>query len=305
MRALVALRHGGPEVLEFQPNLPDPTPAPDQVLIEVQSSGVNFADVSSVRGTYPTPPPPFTPGLEVAGIERGSGRRVMALVSGGGYASLAVAPRSMVFDASQLDLSEAGAYALVTITCHLGLSGMAHLQPGESVLVLAGAGGIGSTAIQVAKALGAGEVVAVASTPEKRAFAISVGADRAVGYEDDFPACDVALDGVGGEAFAKAYAAAPPFGRIVMIGTSSGQQPTLPDAGDLRNRTVTLIPFSFGALRRAHPELVTKLAPAAVDLLRAGLVRPPIGLTLPLAEGATAVAKLADRATMGKVVLLP
>ncbi|HVB77975.1 MAG TPA: zinc-binding dehydrogenase [Candidatus Nitrosotalea sp.] len=305
MRALVQTTPGSADGLRLVEDRPDPVPADGQVLIEVSSAGVNFADVMSLLGRYPSPASSFVPGLEVAGIERGTGRPVLALTSGGAYAELAVADAALVFDASGLDLKAAGAYPLVTLTCHFALSGMARLEPGESVLILAGAGGIGSTAIQTARALGAGRVTAVASTPDKRAFALAQGADEAISYDDSFPACDVVLDGVGGEAFAKAYAATAAFGRMVLIGTSSGSPPPLPEYRAMRDRCVAIMPFSFRALRDSRPEYVAEQAPAALSLLQSGKVKPPIGLQLPLAQGAEGLKLLGSRSTMGKVVLIP
>ncbi|MGH7775683.1 MAG: zinc-binding dehydrogenase [Candidatus Dormibacterales bacterium] len=292
-------------MLQLREDWPSPVPGPDQVSIKVTSAGVNFADVNAVRGTYPSPPPPFIPGLEVAGIERETGRPVVAQVPFGGFAEEAVAPRSLVFDAGRLDLLEAGGYALVTLTCFLALAHVARLQKGESLLVLAAAGGVGSTAIQVARALGAGTIVGVASTPEKGAHALAQGADVALGYEDDFPAADVVLDGVGGDAFLKAYHATGVFGRMILLGASSGRPPELPDFRTLRDKSVAVMPFSFGALRRERPDLTAKLAPEGFRLLHEGLVKPPVGRRYPLAEGGAALRALAARETVGKLVLVP
>jgi NADPH:quinone reductase len=308
MRAVVAVRQGGPEVLELQ-EVPQPSvePASDgQVLIRVASAGVNFADTLSTRGLYAaSPPPPFVPGLEVAGVAVEGGAPVMAILASGGYAEMAVADRRLVFPADGLDVAAAGGYLLVTLTAYYSLAEAVRVRPGESVLVTAGAGGLGSTAIQVARALGASRITAVASTEEKRRYALEHGADQAIGYEDAFPRTEVVFDSVGGDVFAKCLEAVPPLGRMALSGASSGSPPEVPGFDVLRRRNVGVFCFSFGMLRRADPGLVALTAPRAVELLRSGRVRPPVGEALPLEAAAEAHRRLVSRQTVGKVVLRP
>ena len=235
---MVAPRLGGPEVLELK-DVEEPRPGSDQVVIEVVRAGINFADLLSISGRYPAaPPPPFIPGLEVSGIEAESGRAVMALIRSGGFAEKVTAEKRFVFDAGGLDLALAGGWPLVTTTAYCGLAEMARLRSGETVLVTAAAGGLGSTCVQVAKALGAGRVVGMASTAEKREFALRQGADDALGYEDPIPPVDVVLDGVGGTVFERVLSAVRPLGRIVLFGASSGQVPQIPSFDALRRRTL-------------------------------------------------------------------
>jgi len=152
MRAVVAVRKGGPEVLELQ-QVPEPDASPERTLVRVHSAGVNFADALSTRGLYAaSPPPPFVPGLEVAGTTVEGGRPVMAILPAGGYAEVAAADSRLVIPADGLDLAQAGGYLLVTLTAYYGLAEAVRLRPGESVLVTAGAGGLGTTAIQMARA---------------------------------------------------------------------------------------------------------------------------------------------------------
>ena len=305
MKAMVAARLGGPEVPELR-DVEDPRPGPNEVLIDVVRAGINFADLLSLSGRYAAaPPPPFTPGLEVSGTEAGSGRPVVALVGTGGFAEKVVAGRSFVFDAGGLDLELAGGWPLVTITAYCGLVEMARLRAGETVLVTAAAGGLGSTSVQVAKALGAGLVVGMASTPEKRDFALRHGADEAIGYEDPIPPVDVVVDGVGATVFERALAAVRPLGRVVLFGASSGQMPEIPSFDALRRRNVGILPFSFGMLRASDAERTAELGRAAVDLLRSGRVAPPIGRTFALAEAGQALEMLSSRQTMGKLLLAP
>lgn len=304
MRAIVATRQGGPEVLEAQ-DVPQPEPD-GRTLIRVRSAGVNFADTLSTRGLYAaSPPPPFVPGLEVAGEDLASGSPVMAILASGGYAEVAAADPSLVFAADGLDLAEAGGYPLVTLTAYYALAEATRLRAGESVLVTAGAGGLGSTAIQVARALGAGRITAVASSPEKRAFALARGADAAIGYEDEFPRAEVVFDSVGGDLFAKCLEAVPPLGRIALLGASSGTPPEVPGFDTLRRRNAGIFAFSFGMLRRADPALVARTALPAMELLRQRRVRPVVGEALPLAEAAAAHRRLVARQTVGKLVLIP
>jgi NADPH2:quinone reductase len=305
MRALVAARLGGPEVLELK-EVADPRPGPSQVVIKVTRAGINFADLLSVGGRYAAaPPPPFTPGLEVSGVEEGSGRPVIAYVSTGGFAEKVTADKRFVFDAEGMDLEVAGGWPLVTMTAFCALNEMARLREGETVLVAAAAGGLGSTCVQVAKALGAGRVIGMASTEEKRAFAIREGADDAIGYEDPIPPVDIVMDGVGGPVFERALSAVRPLGRIVLLGASSGLVPEIPSFDALRRRNVGILPFSVGMLRASDPDRAAELANRAFDLLRSGRVAPPIWRTFPLAEGARALAMLGSRQTMGKLLLAP
>ena len=305
MRAVVAVRRGGPEVLELK-EVPEPEAGPDQTLVRVRSAGVNFADTLSTRGLYAaSPPPPFVPGLEVAGTAVAGGRPVMAILASGGYAELAAADSRLVIPADGLDLSQAGGYLLVTLTAYYALAEAVRLRPGESVLVTAGAGGLGSTAIQVARALGAGRVTAIASTPEKQRYALEHGADQAIGYEDGFPRSQVVFDSVGGDVFEKCLEAVPPLGRMALIGASSGTPPEVPRFDALRRRNVGVFCFSFGMLRRADAGLVAATAPPALELLRSGKVRPPVGQSLPLEAAPEAHRRLASRQTTGKLVLIP
>ena len=305
MKAMVAERLGGPEVLQMR-DVPDPTPAAGEILIDVVRAGVNFADLLALSGRYAAAPqPPFTPGLEVSGMEADSGRPVVAIVRSGGFAERVVADKRFVFDAYNIDLMRAGGWPLVTVTAHYALVEMARLRAGERLLVTGAAGGLGTALIQVAKALGAGHVVAMASTPEKRAFALRQGADEAIGYEDPIPQVDVVADGVGGSAFERALEAVRPLGRVVLLGASSGKGPALPSFDALRRHNVGILAFSLGMLRIADPDRAATLARPAIELLRSGLVAPPIGRTLPLEDAEEALRMLGARESMGKLLLAP
>jgi NADPH2:quinone reductase len=248
------------------------------------------------------PPPPFIPGLEVSGHEVATGRPVFAIVASGGYAELVGA--DFAWSAEGLDLDDAAGYPLAGLTAFYALRHVGRLQPGETVLVTAAAGGVGSSAIQVARALGAGRVIGIASSPEKRTRALEIGADDAVGYEDPIPGpVDVMVDMVGGDVFQQAIEAMAPFGRMVCIGSTSGQLQQIPGVGDLRMRGVGVLPFSMGALRTSHADLFAKTSAEGIEMIRSGALRPPVGRVLPLAQAAEAHRLLGNRATMGKILL--
>jgi len=300
MRAVVATRIGGPEVLELQ-DLPRPSPGPRQTLIKVHRAGVNFADLSSTLGKYAqAPPPPFVPGLEVSGHDP-EGRPVFAIVPSGGYAEYVAA--DLRWSAEGLDLDDAGGYALTGLTAFYALRHVGRLAAGETVLVTAGAGGVGSCAIQVARALGAGRVIAVAGSDEKRSRAVELGADEAIDYSDAIPGrVDVMVDMVGGDFFQKAVESMAVFGRMVCIGSASGQVQQIPPVSVLRVLGVGVFPFSMGALRARDADLYARTSAEGIDLIRSGKLRPPIGTVLPLEEAAEAHRLLGSRVTMGKVL---
>lgn len=283
-------------------DLPDPEPGPGETLIRVRAAGVNFADLGT---THVAAAGRRVPGLEVAGEEAGSGRQVMALMPGGGYAELAVADTRLVFEAAGIDPVKAGGSLLVSATAWFALTEVGRLRPGEAVLVAPGGGGLGSACIQIARKLGAATVVAVCSTEAKRRFAVSLGADLAIGYEDAVPPLDVVVDGVGGEATGRWLQALRPLGRAVMLGAASGAPPAVPGFPELRNRNLGVLGFSFGVFRRARPDFVRAALEPLLEMLKSGAVSIPICETYSLDQAAEAQRALASRQTTGKLVLVP
>ncbi|MBF8185867.1 NADPH:quinone oxidoreductase family protein [Nonomuraea sp. K274] len=312
MRAIQFARYGGPEVLEAA-EVPDPVVGPGQVLIDVEAAGVNFADIRQIAGDYEQPGGlPYIPGGEVIG-RTPDGRRVMGFTANG-YASKAVLDAGdLVSVPDRLGPGEALALLVQGLTAWHLLRSSARLRPGESVVVNAGAGGVGSLAVQLAREFGAGRVIATASTRDKRSLAVELGADTAVdgaadGYteriieaNEDRPV-DVVLDAVGGAVFEAALSALAGFGRLVTYGSSSGEPTPAVDPGRLMAANLGVSGFWL------RPVLTERGAAGLemdelLGLVASGRVRPLAGAEYPLSEAGRALADLAGRRTVGKVVL--
>nr|WP_297383434.1 NADPH:quinone oxidoreductase family protein [uncultured Roseateles sp.] len=325
MKAVRFHKTGGPEVLVYE-DVPDPTPKADEVLIRIEAAGMNFADVMRRRGDdYPEPsPPPFILGAEVAGTIAALGEgvthlevgtAVLATPGAGGYAQFICVPAATVIPLPPgFGAVQAAALVGHGLTAALSLRNAARLAQGESVLIEAAAGGVGSFAIQLAKLYGAGKVIAAASTPEKRAIAQRLGADASVDYTSsgwseqvreltDGRGVDVVLEMVGGETVAQALNAMAPFGRMVFLGQSSGET-ALVDPWQLTvpNRTVT--GFYIGAYL-AFPDLIQSTLNEILGFLMAGKLTLQVGTVLPLSQAAGAHRLMEGRRTTGKVVLQP
>ena len=322
MRAVQIEQFGGPEVLQVV-ELPDLEPAAGLLLIDVESAGVNYADTHQTENSYLAPQQlPLVPGAEVVGrVHDGdlAGQRVVALLAaGGGYAQQALAHPSATFVIPD-DLTDASALALVLqgTTAWFLLRSCTRMSGGESVVVHAGAGGVGSLAIQLARQWGAGRVIATASSAEKLALAAELGADAGVDVTglDDADSVraalveanqgrqvDVVLEMTGGHVFDGSLAALAPMGRITAYGTASRIPPSPVQPGALMatSRTVTGF-WLIHALRRPDG-----LGPAIAELLslvRAGRLRPICGGRYPLDQAAAAHRDLLARKTTGKLVL--
>jgi len=285
-------------------------PAPAQegkVLVRVRAAGVNFADVLIRRGRYPRMPElPVVLGSEIAG-ELEDGTRVMAFTPGaGGYAELAAVERAQIVplpDAASF--AEGAAFLLTFLTAYLPLTRQVQLRRGATVLVHAAAGGVGSAAIQVARALGA-RVVGAVGSPEKLELCRELGAEEAYLY-DELPEdlrVDVVLDPVGGELFAAALGRLRPLGTLVAIGFAGGLWPELQPA-NLVGRNVGVQGFYLGRLLRHEPELVGTAVGELLALWETGALRPVVGAELPLAEVEQAHELVESRRSVGKVVLVP
>jgi NADPH2:quinone reductase len=285
-------------------------PAPSgegKVLVRVRAAGVNFADVLVRRGRYPQMPElPAVLGSEIAG-ELEDGTRVMAFTSGGGgYAELAaVDPGQTVPLPEHAGFAEGASFLLTFLTAYIPLTRQARLPEGATVLVYAAAGGVGTAAIQVARALGA-RVVAAAGSAAKLDLCRELGAEEAYVYDElpDGTRADVVLDPVGGELFAGAFARLKPLGSVIAIGSAAGAWQQVEPAR-LVGRNVGLHGFYLGRLMRLAPEAVGTALAELLELWRSGAVRPVVGAELPLADVERAHELVESRRSVGKVVLLP
>jgi NADPH:quinone reductase len=317
MRAIQVKAYGGPEVLE-PVELPDlaPVAGDGMVAIEVRAAGVNFADTHQAENTYFAQAPlPFVPGGEVVGTTA-DGRRVVALMGSGAYAERALAPAGLVFDVPDgVSDGEALAIVLQGATAWHALRTCAHLRPGESVLVHAGAGGVGSLAVQLARRWGAGFVLATASTPEKRALAIDLGADAAIAADPATLKADVeeaaggkvavVLEMVGGPTFDASLAALAPFGRLVAFGMASRTFPAPVDVAGLMGRSRAVIGLWLGHCMLRPDEMLREPVGELLAMVAAGELRPVVGGTYPLSDARRAHEDLRARRTTGKLVLDP
>jgi NADPH:quinone reductase len=314
MRACQIDEFGGPEVLQIS-DVPEPEPGEGEVLIKVSRAGMNFADThqreNSYLARYETP---MILGGEVAGTTP-DGRRVVALLASGGYAEYAVAPEASVYDIPD-GVDEGAALALVIqgLTAWHLFRTSAKLAPGESVVVISGAGGVGSLALQLAKPFGAGRVIATASTPDKRDLCLSLGADAAVDpAEDELTAAliatnggkpvDVVLEMSGGKVFTAAADALAPFGRIVAYGIASREQNTV-ETGRLMRKSRTVVGFWLMHCLGRRDMMEEPLADLFGRTAR-GELTPQIGETYPLSDVRRAHEDLQGRRTSGKLLLDP
>jgi NADPH2:quinone reductase len=281
-------------------------PEPAGPAVTVRAAGINFADVLIRRGRYPQMPElPFVPGSEVAGEL--DGRRVFAFVrgSGGGYAErVAVDPAWVIDLPERASFAEGAAFLLTYLTAWIPLTRQARVREGQTVLVHAAAGGVGSAAIQVARHLGA-RVVATAGSAEKRQIALDLGAEEAYGY-DEFAAAvraDHIIDPVGGKVFADSLKVLSPLGGIVAIGFAGGLWEDV-SPQFLVGRNVSVHGFYLGRLTQLQPELVREAAGELVELWERGVLRPVVGAELPLEQATEALDLIESRRSHGKVVLI-
>ena len=318
MQAFQVLTHESlPEVFEII----EPTPGRGEVLLEILACGLNFADLLMAKGTYQeTPPVPFTLGLEVCGrvLDQGEGvsfppigARVALVGGSGGLAERGVFPASacrLVPDAMPDEV--AAGFQIAYGTSHLALTRRAQLRPGERLVVLGAAGGVGLTAVEVGKALGA-QVIAVARGADKLAVAKAAGADHLIDAGADLTAeikalggADVVYDPVGGAAFDAAFRACNREARILSIGFASGDVPKIP-ANILMVKNISVIGFYWGGYMKFAPDALLNSLSELMEWYAKGRLHPHISHVLPLKQASKALALLADRKATGKVVVTP
>jgi NADPH2:quinone reductase len=321
MRAVQITRFGGPEVLDVV-DLPDPTPDGGEQVYEVGTAGINYADTHQTEDSYLAPQQlPLVPGAEFVGAPAGGGPRVVGLTDGGGYAEKVAALPRLTWEVPD-GVSDEQALAVVlqgATAWHL-LHTSAHVAPGESVVVIAGAGGVGSLAVQLAKQAGAGRVIATASSPEKRALTEELGADASVdpALADDDPKqftaalreanggsrVDVVLEMTGGNVFDGSLSALAPFGRLVAYGMASRTPPRPVQAPALMGTSRAVIGFWL-AHCMARPEMMYAAMGALLPMVADGSLRPVVGGRYPLTAVREAHQDLLARRTTGKLVLDP
>ncbi|CAA9416022.1 Alcohol dehydrogenase [uncultured Rubrobacteraceae bacterium] len=335
MQAVRAKSYGTPDVLVLE-EVPVPRPNPGQVLIRVESAGVNFSDIKRRRNdAYPFPTPlPYTPGGEVAGVVEALGAGVdgppigtpvFALVGSdgsSGYAQFAVANAPQVIPTPPgLDADAASALVIAGSTAVLILKEAARLQAGESVLVQGAAGGVGGYLVQLAKLLGAGTVIGAAGSPERRDAALALGADHAVDYTRmDWPdrvrnltdgrGVDVVLEMAGGAAFEQSLSCLAPFGRAVVYGSTSGE-PLSMDPKTVQtffydpSPNQSIVAFNLGLWFGMRPEAAVGALQTLIGFVSSGRVEVPIGHVLPLSQAVEAHRMIEERRAKGKIVLKP
>jgi len=322
MRAIQVEKFGGRDALEVvESEVPDP--GEGEVRIEIKAAGINFADIMQRRGHYHGgPEPPYTPGLEVAGVVdavgegvgRDVGDEVVTMLGSGGYAEYAIADAAGLFDVPPgLSFEEAAGFPVQFLTARNCLHEWGELEDGESVLIHAAAGGVGTAAVQIASAAGA-EVFGTASTPEKLHKAASLGCDHPINYEEeDFVevvreqtdhGVDLVLDGIGGETTERSLEALKQFGRMVVYGAASGR-PGQPSTDDILFANQRIIGYHLGRAVQLQPMKVLSAVPELSNLLAEGELQVQYDRSFGLEDAAKAHEYIEDRQSMGKVVLVP
>ena len=317
MRAVQVLTTTGPSDVVVT-DVPEPTPGPGQVLVEVHTAGISFPDLLLSKGEYQLKPePPFTLGVDFAGVVVSGdgfapGQRVAGVGPYGGAAELVLGSAENLFalpDAVSLD--EAVALPMNYLTALFALDERGGVREGETVLVHGAAGGVGTASIQVAKGLGA-RTIAVVSTEEKRAFALAAGADEAVlaeGFKDAVReltggrGVDVVLDVVGGSLFTDSLRSLAPQGRVLVVGFAAGEGIPEVKVNRLLLNNVDVRGVGWGAYAFARPGYLARQWAQLVPMIEAGTVKPPIGKVYPIEDFGRALADMDARATLGKSVV--
>jgi len=326
VKAWVVRQLGGPGSLNLEDVDPG-EPAEGMVRIKVRAAAINFPDALMVAGLYQSKPDlPFVPGVEVSGevvsapSDAGfkAGDRVMALVDNagltrGGYAEVTdAAPGSVSRMPDRMSFEEGAGFTLVFQTGWFGLHRRANLKAGETLLVHAGAGGVGSAAIQLGKAAGA-TVIATAGSDEKVDVCRRLGADYAINYKTgDFVeevkritggrGADVVFDPVGGDVYDRSTKCIAFEGRIVIVGFTSGRIPQAA-ANHVLIKNYSVVGLHWGLYTKRAPELIAPAARALLDLYDSGKIKPHISVRIPLSEAPRALAMVAEGKSTGKVIL--
>ena len=322
MRALVCNAFGSPDELVIEER-DDPEAGAGEIVVDVAAAGINFPDILMIAGQYQVKtPPPFIPGNEAAGVvavigdkvsRHAVGDKVIFTPSGGAFAEKCAVDENLVMPLpGKLDFEQGAGYAITYGTSYHALKQSANVQPGETVLVLGAAGGVGITAVEIAKALGA-RVIAAASSAEKLEFAAAAGADDTVNYSEvslkdtvkqltDGKGADVIYDPVGGEMADQALRATAWHGRYLVIGFASGDIPKFP-ANIALLKEASIIGVWWGTWAAKNPKEQLKNAKALAALITAGKLQPRITESYAFDDYKRAFAAITERRSLGKVVL--
>jgi NADPH2:quinone reductase len=312
---------GEPETLVLE-DVAEPSPGQGKVRIRNHAAALNFFDILQIQGKYQIKPPfPFTPGAEVAGVvdavgpevtSHRVGDRVMAMTHGAAFAESSIAPAGSVFlMPAKMSFEEAAAMPIVYHTSYFALLHRTRLLPTEWLLVHAGASGVGMSAIQIGKALGA-SVIATAGSEAKLKFSREQGADHALDYSDPSwvdrvkeitgRGADVIYDPVGGDVFDLSSKCIAPEGRLLVIGFASGRIPSMA-ANRVLLKNMSLVGVLWGGHVQMHPEYPSQVHPALMEMYEAGKIHPSVGAAYAFGDLPRALRDLADRKVMGKAVV--
>jgi NADPH2:quinone reductase len=322
MRAVLCKEFAGPEKLVIE-DVPSPPLRDGAVRVKVRAAGLNFGDTLLVSGQYQDKPPlPFIPGMEIAGVvaevapgvkHLKIGDRVLGSVGRGGYAEEVVADADAVHRIpDSMDFAIAAGFPVAYSTSHGAFLWRARLKPGETVLVLGASGGVGLTAVEIAKAMGA-SVIAAAGSAEKLAVAKRAGADHLIDYTTENlrervkeitggRGADVVYDPVGGDAFDQSLRSIAWEGRIIIIGFAGGRVPQIP-ANIVLVKNIDILGFFWGSYRRHKPHLMAESLDQLLRWFDEGKLKPHISHRLPLGQVKEALDLLRTRKSTGKVVL--
>lgn len=326
VNAVVVSKFGGPEVLEYT-SVEIPELSPTEVLIKVEAASVNFADIKARTGNYHgAGNPPFVPGLDCAGIVEaiGSGvtklkvgQRVMTFPSTGSYADFVNAEEVVTYPiADHIDFETAAAYPTVAITSYNLLKKMANIQEGETVLIHSASGGIGTTATQIAKLLGAKTVIGTVGSDEKKHVAKQAGVDHVINYQTEQfvqivndltngQGVDIILDSLAGDIFEQSLECLARFGRIVNFGNAHATEAGKVNTMALHSTCRSVLGYSTGTYKKYRPEELKDAAKNVISYLENGKVNMFISKRFKLSEAGEAQKHIEDRKSTGKVILLP
>ncbi|MDG5819208.1 NADPH:quinone oxidoreductase family protein [Natronococcus sp. A-GB7] len=323
MKAIEVTEYGDSDELEtVDRDVPEPDAG--EVRIEIEAAGINFADVMQRRGVYPGgPEAPYVPGMEAAGtidatgegVDLDEGDRVVAMLDRGGYAEYATANAQMLFPIPEgMSFEEAAGFPVQFLTAHSCLFEWGELEEGESVLIQAAAGGVGTAAVQLASNAGA-EVFGTASSEEKLELAAELGCDHPIQYtetdfretveaETDGEGVDLVLESVGGDVFERSLDAMAHFGRMVTFGVASGE-PASAENRRLLFENKSVRGFHLGQAAMHDPSRIMQAVPELTEGLASGDLEVIVGESFPLEEAADAHRYIEDRKSSGKVLLKP